>query len=835
MLHSLALLLLPFLSAVRAQQAFSATGAYQSFVVPPGISSVEVALIGAGGGGGGGGGAFVAGVLPVTACETLRIIIGKGGDSCTPASTPGYNDTLLLCPTLDAAGGGGRGTYSGGGRSAIQRLVNGAWVELVTAGGGGGSGYGYSGGSGGCGAAGFGSAYQGSTLGGQNSADGSCAQGCPYVSATTASYSYDGRGGGGGGWCAGSPCPVAIAWDSARNRYTSDNNIGGGGGTSWTANLNDPMCAPASSGVRGYSSTRFPTSWASLNLGQGGGNDGGVIITAAATTAICSASPSPSPVTASLSSTPSVTPVTATPTPSFRPPERAQAFSATGTYQSFAVPPGVSSVEVALIGAGGGGGGRGGGGAFVAGILPVTACETLRIIIGKGGDSCTPASTPGYNDTLLLCPTLDAAGGGGRGTYSGGGRSAIQRLVNGSWVELVTAGGGGGSGYDFTGGSGGCEAAGFGTAYQGSTLGGQNSADGSCAQGCPFVSATTASYTYDGRGGGGGGWCAGSPCPVAIAWDSARDRYTSDNNMGGGGGTSWTANLNDPICAPANFGVRGYSSARFPTTWASLNLGQGGGNDGGVIITALDTSATCLPSPSRTPSPTPSPTPVSATPSRTALASISAPATATATQSAMPSATVASTFSASATATATRTATPSGTATATRTPVCPAGTWSPPRLAPGAPACHLCPPGTFSLAGSSSCSLCPAGTFGSRAGLASAACTGACASVADCPPGTAFYAPPAAAVACSPADARAVPASAGLQVWQAAAPGNNQQVDLVVAPLDVCQRMLGASSAVCGSAASSVVGADGVLRFVVGTAADLNMQAAETVECAAAT
>lgn len=82
---------------------------------------------------------------------------------------------------------------------------------------------------------------------------------------------------------------------------------------------------------------------------------------------------------------------------------------------------------------------------------------------------------------------------------------------------------------------------------------------------------------------------------------------------------------------------------------------------------------------------------------------------------------------------------------------------------------------------------------------------------------------------------RAVPASAGLQVWQAAAPGNNQQVDLVVAPLDVCQRMLGASSAVCGSAASSVVGADGVLRFVVGTAADLNMQAAETVECAAAT
>ena len=92
--------------------------------------------------------------------------------------------------------------------------------------------------------------------------------------------------------------------------------------------------------------------------------------------------------------------------------------------------------------------------------------------------------------------------------------------------------------------------------------------------------------------------------------------------------------------------------------------------------------------------------------------------------------------------------------------------------------------------------------------------------------------PPASMLACAAADARAVPASLGLQLWPAAHPQNAQRVDLVVAPLALCQQMT--SAAAC-AAAASVVGADGVARLVVGTAAALNMEADEALACAGAT
>ena len=71
-------------------------------------------------------------------------------------------------------------------------------------------------------------------------------------------------------------------------------------------------------------------------------------------------------------------------------------------------------------------------------------------------------------------------------------------------------------------------------------------------------------------------------------------------------------------------------------------------------------------------------------------------------------------------------------------------------------------------------------------------------------------------------------------MWPAAAPENPRGVDLLVAPLAICQQLAGGeagSSATCGSAAS-VTGADGVTRFVVGTLAQFNMQPAETMRCA---
>ena len=62
---------------------------------------------------------------------------------------------------------------------------------------------------------------------------------------------------------------------------------------------------------------------------------------------------------------------------------------------------------------------------------------------------------------------------------------------------------------------------------------------------------------------------------------------------------------------------------------------------------------------------------------------------------------------------------------------------------------------------------------------------------------------------------RELPASLGLQLWPAAHPQNPQRADLVVAPLATCQQMT--SAAAC-AAAASVAGADGVTRYVVGTA-----------------
>ena len=89
---------------------------------------------------------------------------------------------------------------------------------------------------------------------------------------------------------------------------------------------------------------------------------------------------------------------------------------------------------------------------------------------------------------------------------------------------------------------------------------------------------------------------------------------------------------------------------------------------------------------------------------------------------------------------------------------------------------------------------------------------------------------PSAAMACAVADgARSAPASLGLQLWPAAHPSNAQRVDLVVAPLALCLQM--ASAAACAVAAT-VAGADGALRYVVGTAADLNMVADEALTCA---
>ena len=150
--------------------------------------------------------------------------------------------------------------------------------------------------------------------------------------------------------------------------------------------------------------------------------------------------------------------------------------------------------------------------------------------------------------------------------------------------------------------------------------------------------------------------------------------------------------------------------------------------------------------------------------------------------------------------------------------------WSP------RPFCDYCPPGTYLPSGASSCSLCPAGYFGNRAGLNSPTCSGACPIASDCPAGTAYPPSPSlSSLSCASGGARAVPTSLGMRLWPAAHPTNPQKVDLIVAPADICEIHRQES---CMQRSSISMG--GVTLYVVGTAADLNMEPAEDLTCSAA-
>ena len=156
--------------------------------------------------------------------------------------------------------------------------------------------------------------------------------------------------------------------------------------------------------------------------------------------------------------------------------------------------------------------------------------------------------------------------------------------------------------------------------------------------------------------------------------------------------------------------------------------------------------------------------------------------------------------------------------------ICSAGSWG----ESGMTSCKLCSPGTYSSAGASACTPCPAGTYGSAAGLATSACSGTCSPASACPLGTAFP-PPVSSLSCTAGgSARAAPPSLSLLLWPAAHPQNAARVDVVVAPLEKCQQLT--SAAACSSAAS-IAGADGVVRYVIGTAAALHLEAAEQLAC----
>jgi hypothetical protein len=118
---------------VTCSQAFTYTGADQTFTVPPNVYQITVKLWGAGGAGGnyvfndiGGGGGFATATLNVNPGEQYIIIVGGAG-------LPGAGAGAYGGGGAKANGAGGRG----GGRSGLRNALS---VELITAGGGGGGG-----------------------------------------------------------------------------------------------------------------------------------------------------------------------------------------------------------------------------------------------------------------------------------------------------------------------------------------------------------------------------------------------------------------------------------------------------------------------------------------------------------------------------------------------------------------------------------------------------------------------------------------------------------------------------------------------------------------------
>lgn len=219
---------LGFLAVATSAQAqttvtFDYTGAAQSWVVPAGVTSVDIEALGAqgydAGSDLGGRGGQASGTLAVTPGETLSIYVGGRGSQADVASVPmggGFN-------------GGGDGVNNsndptfvggGGGASDVRRGLT-LNDRLIVAGGGGGAtaNGGTFGGDGGGLVGGNGAPYAGSvTATGGTQVAGGTLRGGFGVGGSADGTSTPWVGGGGGGWYGGG---------------VSDAHTGGAGGSSY--------------------------------------------------------------------------------------------------------------------------------------------------------------------------------------------------------------------------------------------------------------------------------------------------------------------------------------------------------------------------------------------------------------------------------------------------------------------------------------------------------------------------------------------------------------------------------------------------------------------------
>lgn len=269
--------------AANSKQVFTYTGADQTFIVPAGITSIDVKIWGAGGGGSegsGGSGAFIKGNLAVTPGQVLIIVVGKGGVLNNSNSPSGY-------------GGGGASGPLGGSGGGFSGIFNSSYTfanALTIAGGGGGGGYAtsntYGGGGGattGSNAGNFNASYTGGsgatiTVGGgggsyngtNNGATGTALNG---GSGFIGSVTYGGGGGGGGYYGGGGGYG-----SNHLTRYSS----GGGGGSSFLGSLTAVTNIAGTISNADIATQAPGNTEAEYIVGIGNGGDGSLFFGAAA-------------------------------------------------------------------------------------------------------------------------------------------------------------------------------------------------------------------------------------------------------------------------------------------------------------------------------------------------------------------------------------------------------------------------------------------------------------------------------------------------------------------------------------------------------------------------
>lgn len=524
--------------AVAAPQTFPYTGAPQLYVVPPGVTSIQVVVSGAqgdspAGGGVGGLGGMVEATIAVTPGESLQIMVGGSG------SSGGYN-------------GGARGAGNGGGASDVRRpafstssscafdLTCGLGERIVVAGGGGGGaslslGVQVANGGAGGNPASAGTAIDdtvggvfgnatggepGTLLGGGSGGAGTrsagqgAAGGTSGVGGEGAWVAGATGGGGGGGYFGGGGGGVS---DNGLSPYAPNGAGGGGGGSSWA-------------GGAGASGSVFS---------QGVRSGNGVVTV-----------DPPSAITGA-------------------------AFGFTGAPQYYTVPLDITTAFVRLYGGSGGGAGD-----VVYGRLPVTPGETLQLNLGGrgwgvGADAGFTDFQGGWNGGGA--GQAGWPGGTGASGTGGGGASDVRRCASPPCAltdRLLVAGGGGGGSVGAWGLGGGTGGGGFsGPGNNGTTTGGGGGASLSAGGVSGGGAATAGTLGVGGQGetatagggGGGGGYYGGG----------------GGSGGGGGGGSSYASET-----GAGGSNVLGLSGAAF------AHSGGGAFGNGLAIITAMPIGVT---------------------------------------------------------------------------------------------------------------------------------------------------------------------------------------------------------------------------------------------------